>query len=286
MQQFNRGDRVIVTALKPWLQKKLNVTPPISGILTAISGKAVLLDTGSGVPFWVPFSASEIIPEPPAGLVIHTSDVPDIPLVKTKAWDHQKRAYWFAEGREAVMWAMGMGCGKSKTTVDYHANQGFKKSLILCPSSVIDVWPGEFDIHSPVPVEVVALRKGSTVAKKTQAARQAIMLAQQRKKPVVLVINYESAWREEFADFALAQKWDLVALDESQRIKSPSGRASKFCAQLGKVAQNRLCLTGTPMPHSPLDIYAQFRFLDPRVFGNSYVRFRNRYAMMGRVWWA
>jgi SNF2 family DNA or RNA helicase len=32
------------------------------------------------------------------------------------------------------------------------------------------------------------------------------------------------------------------------------------------------------MPHSPLDLYGQFRFLEPEVFGSSFVRFRSRYA--------
>jgi SNF2 family DNA or RNA helicase len=35
------------------------------------------------------------------------------------------------------------------------------------------------------------------------------------------------------------------------------------------------------MPHSPLDIYAQYRFLDPKIFGFSYTRFKARYALMG-----
>jgi SNF2 family DNA or RNA helicase len=34
------------------------------------------------------------------------------------------------------------------------------------------------------------------------------------------------------------------------------------------------------MPHSPLDIYAQFRVLNPKVFGVNFTRFRARYAIM------
>ena len=35
------------------------------------------------------------------------------------------------------------------------------------------------------------------------------------------------------------------------------------------------------MPHSPLDIYAQFRFLDPDVYGTRVTAFRAQYAIMG-----
>jgi SNF2 family DNA or RNA helicase len=48
-----------------------------------------------------------------------------------------------------------------------------------------------------------------------------------------------------------------------------------------KVARFRLGLSGTPMPHSPLDVYAYYRFLDPRIFGWSFHKFRRHFAVMG-----
>ena len=35
------------------------------------------------------------------------------------------------------------------------------------------------------------------------------------------------------------------------------------------------------MPHGPMDIYAQFRFLDVTIFGPSFTAFRTKYAVMG-----
>lgn len=64
-------------------------------------------------------------------------------------------------------------------------------------------------------------------------------------------------------------------------MKAPGGKLSMFLARLRDRAKRRGCLTGTPMPHSPLDAYAQCRFLDPGLFGTSYQRFRMRYAVMG-----
>ena len=40
-------------------------------------------------------------------------------------------------------------------------------------------------------------------------------------------------------------------------------------------------MTGTPAHNSPLDVYAQYRFLDPGIFGTNFSAFRNRYAVMG-----
>jgi SNF2 family DNA or RNA helicase len=98
---------------------------------------------------------------------------------------------------------------------------------------------------------------------------------------VALVINYESARMRAFQEWSLGQNWDLVILDESHRGKAPAGVTARYIEKLGRVARQRLCLTGTPMPHSPLDVFAQFRFLDAGLFGTSFGHFRNRYAVMG-----
>jgi len=72
-----------------------------------------------------------------------------------------------------------------------------------------------------------------------------------------------------------------VILDEAHRIKAASGKASLFFKRLRKFAAYRLALTGTPLPHGPMDIYAQFRFLDITIFGPSFSAFRTKYAVMG-----
>ena len=59
------------------------------------------------------------------------------------------------------------------------------------------------------------------------------------------------------------------------------GITSKWVSKLAPLCKKRLALTGTPMPHSPLDIFAQARSLDPTIFGRSYFRFRLYYAKMG-----
>lgn len=181
---------------------------------------------------------------------------------------------------DGVMLSMDMGTGKSKVSIDLVVNHKMQKVLIICPLSVVGVWPREFRTHAGEKYNVVPLNEGS-VEKKTEMAQACLALANQRREPIVLVINYESAASGAFAQWSLKQTWDLIILDESHKIKAPGGKRSMHFAHLGKRAKRRLCLTGTPMPHSPLDLYAQFRFLDPSVFGTSFVQFRNRYANMG-----
>lgn len=84
---------------------------------------------------------------------------------------------------------------------------------------------------------------------------------------------------------------DLVVVDESHKIKSAQGNASRLLARIARDVPRRIILTGTVMPHSPLDVFGQWRFLDPYAFGRqnpdgtqrqaTITDFRHRYAVMG-----
>lgn len=203
-----------------------------------------------------------------------------IPLTKTTPWPHQVRAYHFAKDLPGVMFDMGMGTGKSKISTDLIGNHGWSRTLILCPNSVVAVWPVEFDRHAAVPARVVNLKAG-TVSDRVERLRQEWALADVQKCPLVAVLNYEAAWREPMASALLAMDWCGVVFDEIHRIKAPGGKAAMFCSRLGDRVPRRVGLTGTPMPHSPLDVYAEYRAIDKGIFGTSFTRFRARYAVMG-----
>jgi SNF2 family DNA or RNA helicase len=206
------------------------------------------------------------------------TDLDDLPT-KTSAWTHQRQAYWFSVGQPSAMLAMDMGTGKSLVAIALAEGWEATTMVVLCPTSVINVWTREFRKHSTRPWRVVAPRKG-TVAKRT-AEMAAVVESATTAAPVCIVINYEASWRDEFAKFALGRDWDVVVADESHRIKAPGGKAAKFAQQLGHHAAHRLALTGTPLAHGPLDLYSQFRFLDEGIFGTSFAKFRNRYAILG-----
>lgn len=225
--------------------------------------------------------------------------VPNVGTTGYEHWDHQRRSYWFARDLDAAMLAIGMGGGKSRVAVDLVCSDPTaKRVLILCPKNVVGVWPKQFRLHADRPVDVIAPQRGPkggkslTIAKRTEQIVAAVNRHDVRDyesdgpdahAPLVVAVNYESAWREPLSTFLLEQSWDLVLLDESHRIKSPGGRASMFVATLRTRARRRLALTGTPMPNGPLDIYAQYRFLDPGIFGTSFTRFKRRYAILRKL---
>lgn len=196
-------------------------------------------------------------------------------------WQHQVTGVTLIGSQRGTMLAYDMGTGKSRCVVDFVVNdKPTQRILIVCPLSVVAVWPRQFSQWAAGPVEIYAPDKGK-VAEKAKQLRFLHTLNYSNNRKFVCVLNYESCWRQPMGDTLMKLDWDLVVLDESHRIKSFKGVASKFLARLGVQVRRRVCLTGTPMPHSPLDVFGQYRFLDRDIFGSSFTTFRLRYAIMG-----
>ncbi len=192
------------------------------------------------------------------------------------AWRHQAHAFAFAMQREATLLNCGLGTGKSAVAVNIIQNSNCRLVLICCPVSVRAVWRREFFKHCIIPHEVLILEKGSTKDKQIKAQQ----FLETRSGLRVVVVNYDTAKLEPFASWSVSVDWDCVIGDESQRFKSPTSNTSKYMAKLN-TKRRRLALTGTPMQNGPLDIFGQFRFLDPGVLGDSYHRFRSHFAVSG-----
>ncbi|MBI3697416.1 MAG: DEAD/DEAH box helicase [Acidobacteria bacterium] len=207
--------------------------------------------------------------------------------LKTKPWRHQIEAYQFAierltRGSGAAMLALEMGTGKTLVSLMVLAGLKAMRTLISCPLRVVPVWQSQIERHLELPIVVITLDDGAgSVAEKQKLAEEKLKLAEATSRPFVAVINFDSVWRDPFGAWAEKQRWDLVIADESHKLKKPGGKASLYFKRLRPRARHRLALTGTPMPHSPLDVYAQFRFLDVTPFGPSFNAFKQKYAVMG-----
>lgn len=214
------------------------------------------------------------------------AELPEIPYLKTQPWRHQKRGFRFLmdlyrAGKLGAMLVFDMGAGKTLTTIGFAGAAGFRRVLVGAPRSVVSNWVREFALHSALEWECVGLNQEyDSVREKLKEAQAALDRAEQSNKPLVVAANYESLVREPLADWVLRQEWDLLVLDESHKLKAPDGQRAKFMAQLSQKARFRLGLTGTPMPHSPLDVWAQMRIVDPSVFGERFYAFRRRYALL------
>ena len=94
-----------------------------------------------------------------------------------------------------------------------------------------------------------------------------------------MVVNYESAWRLEKE--LLAYGADLVIADEAHKLKENRSKQSQGMQHIGDKARYKLLLTGTVITNREIDVFSQYRFLNPAVFGTSFYAFRNKYFDMG-----
>lgn len=176
-------------------------------------------------------------------------------------------------------------CGKSFAAIELLLRWGCRCVLILCPKSVVRVWPAEFRKYLGPGLggwRIVALDE-DTVAERAERILTEALCAEVEGRRLAIALNYDAVIHPPLADNGgpgvLGQvEWDCLIMDESHRIKQHDGRQSELVAQLAAGIPHRLGLTGTPMPHSQLDVFAQFRAIDPELYGDNWWSFQRRYS--------
>lgn len=202
-------------------------------------------------------------------------------MVKLERWPNQDEALEFAMCHPACMLDMDMGTGKTRVAIDaIMERNNVRRVLVVCPKAVLGVWPSEFAKHTDSDVFVWSWdRKTDSVAAKTKKLQED--LAGNNSPKQVIVLNYDCVWRSPMGNYLRALNLDMIILDESHRAKAAGSKVSKYLFMLGKNTRYKMCLSGTPMANSPLDVYGQYRFLDASIFGSRYDYFQDEYAIMG-----
>ena len=202
-----------------------------------------------------------------------------------QAWSHQPPAIQHMLDNPATLLEAWMGTGKTYMTMSVidQIQKSDAAILILCPATVVGVWSGQAERHFPGRFNVLPLdRKAGTTKEKERKLHAALKIQRVRGQKLIVVVNYESAILEPLKTLLLLANWDIVICDESQRIKGHNTQIGKLAAQLHHCSKKRICLTGTPMPHGPGDIFSQYRFLDPSIFGKYWTHFTRQYAVISQ----
>ena len=174
-----------------------------------------------------------------------------------------------------------MGCGKTLTAIAImgaaYQMGAIEKVLVVAPTSVCSVWPHDISDFADFKTRV-----GVLLGTKEKRLRELDAVKNHPLRALkVCVINYESVWRDDIFQSIADYAPDMIIADESQRIKTHDAQQSKGMHKLGDLAKYKLILSGTPVQNNAIDIFSQYRFLDPTVFGINFYAFRNRYAIMG-----
>lgn len=208
---------------------------------------------------------------------------------KTKPYAHQLKVW--DESKDQSSWALLLDCGTGKTwvainTAAYLADKREVQALlVIAPNGVNRQWvDSEIPLHWPDSVPYTAVVWDSSKDSKNYK-KDLDSLFKDDGGVKVLSMNVEAMSTKkgpEFADKFLSRWRDnMVVVDESSRIKSPTAKRTKNIVKLRQKAKYRRILTGTPITQSPLDVYPQFFFLNPDILGfTSFVAFRSNYAIM------
>lgn len=167
---------------------------------------------------------------------------------------YQLEGIAFLYPRYTAVLADEMGLGKTMqaiaaTRLLLHAGE-IRSVLIVCPKPLVTNWQRELAMWAPeIPLTVI---EGDQNRRAWQW---------QLSDAPVKIANYEAVNRDREIFQTPGMHFDLVVLDESQRIKNRSGTTNQVVRSIPR--SRNWALTGTPVENSPEDLVGIFEFLSP-----------------------
>lgn len=187
-------------------------------------------------------------------------------LLKVELLPYQLEGIAFCVGAGRAVLADDMGLGKTIQGVGVAEllarEAGIKRVMIICPASVKSQWKNEITRFSDRECQLVI----------GGAAERA---AQYGNDVFYTVCNYEQVVRDILAIERV--KWDLIILDEGQRIKNWEAKTSNVVKSLK--SPFAVVLSGTPLENRLDDLYSVVQFIDDRRLAPAF-RFFNRHRVV------
>ncbi|MBL0716040.1 MAG: DEAD/DEAH box helicase family protein, partial [Desulfosarcina sp.] len=187
-------------------------------------------------------------------------------LLKAKLRPYQLDGIAFAAGVGRAILADDMGLGKTIQGIGVaellSRHVPLSRVLVICPASLKSQWRTEIRRFSDRSCRLVL---GSAKERPVQYQGDQFFT----------ICNYEQVLR----DFLAIERvpWDLIILDEGQRIKNWEAKTSRIVKVLK--SPFALVLTGTPLENRLDDLYSVVEFIDDRRLGPAF-RFFNRHRVV------
>ena len=184
-------------------------------------------------------------------------------VISTPLYGYQEEGVLhLAFGRRALL-ADDMGLGKTVQAIAATALlkqlRDIQHVLIVCPASLKHQWAREIRRFTSLSVQVI---EGNPIQRRNLY----------RDLQFFNIINYELVRFDE--EEIIRREFDLVILDEAQRIKNWRTKTADKVKRLR--SPYAFVLTGTPLENRLDELYSIFQFIDPTILGPLW-RFNNRY---------
>ena len=185
-------------------------------------------------------------------------------------YKHQRNAIEFAiknKGNSALFHDPGLGKTRTCLEIFSYFRMGNPKLrlLVVCPLSLVNSAWGEdikrFTHFSYLPFKEI-----------------------KNELPDILVINYEALISKKYLPMIyqlVTSNNFMCVLDESSRLKNYKSITTKTLLKLTNYFKHRIIASGTPMPNSELELWAQINFVQP-ILHTSFYAFRNTYFHLER----
>lgn len=175
-------------------------------------------------------------------------------LMPFEPFRYQYEGVAWLYGRQAGLLADEMGLGKTMQTIVairmLLRSSQVKRVLIICPKPLIPNWQRELNLWAEeIPVAVV---EGKTAKREVMWSSPQIP---------VLLCNYEVMARDlRDVPEEMLPRFDLVVLDEAQRIKNKDSTTAQVARSIPR--RRSYLLTGTPIENRPEELVSLFEFLE------------------------
>lgn len=188
--------------------------------------------------------------QPPLDLLVGSGQL-NFPF---EPFPYQLDGITFLYPRYAAVLADEMGLGKTMQAVSairlLLCSGTIRSVLLVCPKPLVTNWIREFNLWAPeIPIEII---EGNSAKRE---------LAWKSPEIPVKVTNYELLMRDKEIVLESGLHFDLVALDEAQRIKNRNNTTAEIVRAIPRTRS--WALTGTPVENSPDDLVGIFDFLAP-----------------------
>jgi superfamily II DNA or RNA helicase len=202
---------------------------------------------------------------------------------------YQQRLATFLYERDAAFAIAPLGAGKGAAALTAFADlirDGHRRhALVVAPKLVATtVWPAEIAAWPHLAHLHVAVLDGGP------ERRRALLATASAREVTVIGVDLVPWLVSELAAVADDHPlFDVLVIDETSRLKDPSGKRARALLKVARRFHTRWGLTGTPRPNSSRDLFMPAAIItDGALWGRAFIPWQKRFFRprdpFGREW--